>query len=78
MSSRISTSVIALKAILILPGLCSAASYTFTDLGTLGGVQSMGYGINSIGEVVGRHEILAGLLIAGRFMPDLGRRQAFW
>jgi probable HAF family extracellular repeat protein len=38
---------------LALPSLALAASYTVTDLGTLGGTDSSGYGINVNGQVTG-------------------------
>ena len=41
---------------IILPALCSAASYTVTDLGTLGRNNSFAYGINASGQVTGSAE----------------------
>ncbi len=53
---RALASLISCFALLVLaPALCSAATmYTVTDLGTLGGNLSVGFGINASGEVTGR------------------------
>ncbi len=51
-------------------------TYTITDLGTLGGTSSVGCGLNSRGEVVGRSSIATGQSHAFRWtdgeMTDLG------
>jgi probable HAF family extracellular repeat protein len=39
--------------ILAMPSLALAASYTVTDLGTVGGTTSRGFGINASGQVTG-------------------------
>jgi probable HAF family extracellular repeat protein len=43
----------ALSAALAFPAICCAATYTVTDLGTLGGAGSSGLGINASGQVTG-------------------------
>ena len=46
--------------LVLVSGLCcmieiaSAASHRFVDLGTLGGATSYGFGLNEVGQVVGR------------------------
>src|SRR5439155_19284580 len=52
---------------------------TMTDLGTLGGTNSRGYGINSNGQVVGRSDTRTGdayhaYLYSGGTMSDLDTR----
>ncbi len=52
--------ITALGLVLVLSALCSAASYNVTDLGTLGGDFSAGYGINASGQVVGESRLAGG------------------
>jgi probable HAF family extracellular repeat protein len=47
------SSLAAFVLALWMPALCSAANYSVTDLGTLGGTYSQGYGINASGHVTG-------------------------
>ena len=59
-----------------LPILCSAATYTITDLGTLGGVESIATAINASGEITGGATNTSGayhaFLYASGHMTDLG------
>ena len=59
-----------------LPMLCSAATYTVTDLGTLGGTESIATAINASGEITGGATTSAGayhaFLYANGSMKDLG------
>src|ERR1700745_4207493 len=71
--------LVTLLAIGAVAEAVSAASlYTITDLGTLGGTNSYGQGINANGEVAG-HSALSGdggshaFLYNGSMMLDLGR-----
>ena len=57
--------------------LANAASYRLTDLGTLGGSASYAFGINDVGQVVGRSSItgnreLHATLWNGGITTDLG------
>jgi probable HAF family extracellular repeat protein len=67
--------------LLLAASTCFAQMYTVTDLGTLGGSWSMATGVNNLGQVTGRSEVLNsyGLLRAHAFlwtknggMQDLG------
>ena len=72
-----------IHSLIILAGLTSfnaqAITYTITNLGTLGGSYSVGYGINSHGHVTGRSDTLNGasraFLYDGNTMRDLGVSQ---
>ncbi len=59
-----------------IPMLCSAATYTITDLGTLGGVESIATAINPSGEITGGATNSSGayhaFLYVGGYMTDLG------
>jgi probable HAF family extracellular repeat protein len=39
--------------LLLVPATCTGQNYAITDLGTLGGSSSIGYGINASGQVTG-------------------------
>ena len=73
---KATTWIAALVLTLMLPAICSAASYTVTDLGTLGGPQSVAYGINDSGQVVGTSAPVGfaprhAFLYSGGVMKDL-------
>jgi len=59
-----------------IPMLCSAASYKVTDLGTLGGSESIATAINATGEITGGATTAAGayhaFLYSNGSMKDLG------
>ena len=42
-----------LSLVLVSAGVASATTYTFTDLGVIGGGSSYGYGVNATGQVAG-------------------------
>jgi probable HAF family extracellular repeat protein len=63
------TALAALACALLLPAVCLAASYTIIDLGTLGGTQSDGIGINASGQVTG-YATIAGDAAQHAFMYD--------
>jgi probable HAF family extracellular repeat protein len=74
---KLTASLIAVYALMNLaPAVCSAtAMYTVTDLGTLGGGNSHGYGINASGEVTGtadRADALPHAFLYDGTMHDLG------
>lgn len=60
--------------VVMLPSVCSAASYNITDLGTLGGTFSQGFGINAGCQVVGMSSNGVGLhaFVYDGMMHDLG------
>ena len=55
-----------------LPAFCSAAMYNVVDLGSLGGTNSQGNGINSSGQVTG-WAYTAGNAVAHHFRTAAGR-----
>jgi probable HAF family extracellular repeat protein len=60
---------------------CPSASYTVTDLGTLGGAASQANAINSMGQVAGSAQVASGsyhpFLYTGGVMTDLGVASGF-
>jgi len=60
----------ALGLAVALSTVCSAASYTVTDLGTLGGGYSSGFGISANGQVTGQSTVDASGYVAHPFLYD--------
>jgi len=68
----------AVSSMLAAPASIQAQSYTVVDLGTLGGSQSVAYGINDSGQVTGQaaigrdNQLTHAFLYSGGVMRDLG------
>ena len=73
-AARLSGAVgfILLLGLLTFPRSASAQTYTLTDLGTLGGSGTVGYGINASGQVTGNSYTAGGVRHAFIFDPHDG------
>jgi probable HAF family extracellular repeat protein len=78
--NKLLSSLRTMMSVVVLAAIVSSAlagpAYTVTDLGTLGGSESYGYGINSAGQVTGESTTSDGLVRAFLYsngtMTDLG------